>query len=330
MATIKDIAEKAGVSLATVSRVLNYDETLSAAEETKKRVFEAAEELQYKKTIRKKSPAVSVAVVHWYTEKEELEDLYYMSIRLGVEERCQAKGISFLKYVYDDFLEAEKEKMDGIIAVGKFSSTQAEILKDVTSNLVFVDSSPDSETFDAVITNFEKATEKVLDYFFQQGLESIGYIGGRETYRLQEEVMEDPRERTFQDYMKKKKRYDSNLVYTGMFTVQDGQRLMEKLLEEHKDNLPQAVFAANDTMAVGCLRALHEHSIQVPEDISVCGVNDISISKYVYPSLSTVKVYTEVMGETAVDLLLERLNEGREVSKKVEISTALVHRNSSK
>ena len=83
MATIKDIAERAGVSSATVSRVLNFDASLSVADETKKRIFEAAEELDYRKRTSKKYAHQKIAVIHWYTEKEELNDLYYLSIRLG-------------------------------------------------------------------------------------------------------------------------------------------------------------------------------------------------------------------------------------------------------
>ena len=80
----------------------------------------------------------------------------------------------------------------------------------------------------------------------------------------------------------------------------------------------------NDSMAIGCLRALLEEGISVPQRVSIIGVNDISVTKYVFPPLSTVRVYTELMGETAVDLLIERITE-RQVAKKVSLSTQLVH-----
>ncbi|MFD2705698.1 LacI family DNA-binding transcriptional regulator [Salibacterium lacus] len=330
MATIKDIAEKAGVSLATVSRVLNYDESLSVTESTKKKIFEAAEELDYKKGKRKAPASASVAVVHWYTEQEELEDLYYMSIRLGVEERCQTQGIQFVKYVYDDFIRQKPGGTDGIIAVGKFSTEQAEALTGVSPVIVFVDSSPDSEWYDAVTVNFEKAAKKGLQHFLNEGSRRIGYIGGRETYRLASEPIEDARETTFQSFLKERGLYDPALFYVGSFTVGSGRELMESMLEEHRDNLPDAVFSANDTMAVGCLQVLHENGVQVPEEISLISVNDVSISKYMYPPLSTVKVYTEKMGESAVDLIQEQLCGERTVAKKVEIATTLTLRGTSR
>lgn len=87
-------------------------------------------------------------------------------------------------------------------------------------------------------------------------------------------------------------------------------------------------FAGNDQIAIGCLQALNEENIHVPEEVNIIGLNDISVSKYVYPSLSTVKVHTELMGETAVDLLVERI-EGRTIPKKVFIATNLIIRDSS-
>ncbi|MFB5661045.1 LacI family DNA-binding transcriptional regulator [Alteribacillus sp. HJP-4] len=329
MATIKDIAEKAKVSIATVSRVLNYDETLSVAEETKKRIFEAAEDLAYTKKRRRKPSSPTIAIVHWYTEKEELEDLYYMSIRLGVEERCQAEQANFVKYVYDEFLEVDTEKIEGIIAVGKFNAVQAGLLAEKAGYVVFVDSDPDSERFDAVVANFARATEKVLDHFLAGGHERIGFIGGQESYRNENQPIEDAREAAYRTYAKEKGFLNTGLILKGAFSVQEGERLMKRLLTEQAGSLPTAVFVANDTMAVGCLRALHGAGVKVPGEMSLIGVNDVSISKYLFPALSTVKVYTELMGETGVDLLLDRMTNERTISKKVEVATTLVLRDSS-
>ena len=88
MATIKDIAAKAGVSIATVSRVLNFDEAINVSDSTKKKIFEIAEQLDYV-TLRerksKKQDFLNIGIVHWYSDKEELEDPYYLSIRMGIE-----------------------------------------------------------------------------------------------------------------------------------------------------------------------------------------------------------------------------------------------------
>jgi len=325
MATIKDIAEKAGVSIATVSRVLNYDPSLSVSDETRKKIFEAAEALSYKKRSSRKSSPAKIAMLHWYTEKEELDDLYYMSIRIGIENRCQQHDIQVIKCYQSNLDDLRKEGIQGIIAIGKYSSREVEEIAELSRNIVFVDFSPDEERFDSVVVDFKKVTEKVLDYFVENGHTEIGYIGGREAFRDRTDEIEDVREVTFNEYMKSCGLWKEEYLYTGIFSVKDGQKWMKKAIQEHGDKLPTAFFAANDAIAIGCLQALQEENIPVPERVSIIGVNDISVSKYVFPPLSTVKVYTELMGEAAVDALIERI-EGRKVAKKVFIATKLIHR----
>lgn len=329
MATIKDIAERAGVSSATVSRVLNYDASLSVADETKKRVFEAAEELSYRKRSSKKYVDQKIAVVHWYTEKEELNDLYYLSIRLGIEQRCKEIGMSPEVYFFNNIKDIKAAEIEGIIAVGKFSDQQVKELTAINPMVVFVDYSPNEDKYDAIVIDFEKATKKIIDFFLSTDHSKIGFIGGRELLKGQAEPIEDLREKTFQSYLGEKGLYDERFVYVGSFSVEDGYSLMRQAIEELGEDLPTAFFTSSDVMAIGSLRALHESGIAIPERVSIIGINDMSVSKYMYPSLSTVRVYTEIMGETAVDTLLERL-EGRKIAKKIFISTKLVIRQSVK
>jgi LacI family transcriptional regulator len=91
---------------------------------------------------------------------------------------------------------------------------------------------------------------------------------------------------------------------------------------------PTAVFVANDTIAVGCYKAAYELGVKIPDDLSIVGFNDVATAQYMVPPLTTVKLYTEIMGETAVDLLVERLSSKREVSKKITINTKLIVRES--
>jgi LacI family transcriptional regulator len=133
---------------------------------------------------------------------------------------------------------------------------------------------------------------------------------------------------TFKTYLAEKGVLNEAFMYVGSFSVDNGHSLMKKAIHEHGENLPTAFFAANDSLAVGALRALLEEGISVPGRVNIIGVNDISISKYVFPSLSTVKVFTELMGETAVNTLVERI-EGRKIAKKITISTQLIIRDSS-
>ncbi|HLR11223.1 MAG TPA: LacI family DNA-binding transcriptional regulator [Sporosarcina sp.] len=327
MATIKDIAEKAGVSSATVSRVLNYDSTLSVSDETKMKVFAAAEALSYRKKTTRKYIDQKIAIVHWYTEQEELNDLYYLSIRLGIEDRCKELGLTPEVYYFNDIRAMKATEFEGIIAVGKFSDDQVNELKAIHPIIVFVDYCPDEDRYDSIVINFEKATKKILDYFLHTGHQRIGFIGGREYIKGKDQSIEDIREKTYIDYMNEKALFDERYAFISTFSVNEGYRLMQEAIKTLGDDLPTAFFVSSDVMAIGVIRALHEADIAIPERVSLIGINDMSISKHMYPSLSSVRVYTDVMGETAVDTLVERMN-GRRIVKKTFISTKLILRES--
>lgn len=329
MATIKDIAEKAGVSISTVSRVLNYDSTLATSNETKKKIFEVAEELSYDKHINKKKSSNRIAVIRWYTEEEELNDLYYLSIRLGIERKCKQFNYGIVSYTHDNIEQIKNENIQNIIAVGKFSEKQINKFANENSNIVFVDYSPNENIFDSVVTNFELATKNVINHFTEKGHKNIGYIGGTEAFKDKSDYVDDIRGKTFKSYLKKLNLWNEKNVYVGNFSVDDGYNLMKKAIYELGEKLPTAFFVANDTMAIGVLRALSEAAIKVPDRVNIIGVNDISVAQYLNPPLSSVKVYTENMGETAVELLSERIN-GRTIAKKVSLSSKLIIRNSAK
>lgn len=328
MATIKDIAEKAEVSIATVSRILNFDETISVSENTKKKIFEIADELNYvipRKRKNKKQEYKNIGIVHWYSDKEELEDPYYLSIRIGVERKCQEEHIHFTRINKGDKYD-NLERFDGIVAIGKFGDMDIEKFDRLTNNIVFVDSSPDEDKYDSVVIDFRKAVTGALDYLVSLGHKNVIYIGGEEYINGEKDKVTDYRAETYRDYMKDIGNYDSTNMLMGKFSHADGYRLMKEALVKKKNQ--RAFLIASDTMAIGAYKAVIEAGLSIPKDISIFGFNDISTAKYMTPALSTVKVYTDFMGETAVELILERLKNGRSICKKVIIPTKLMIRES--
>ncbi len=332
MATIKDIAEKASVSSATVSRVLNYDATLSVSDDKRKLILEIAEELDYvtprQRMDKKTQSNMRIGLIHWYTIQQELEDPYYMSIRMGVEKQCYEQNIDIIK-VYDphhyDF--SQMTDVSGLIAIGKFSDDEIQRFRGVSPYIVFVDSSPLENEFDSIVIDFEKAVVGVIQYFIDTGHRRIGYIGGREYVGKDKMPLGERREIVFRDYLIKCGLLDSAQIYIGTFVAGSGYELMKRAIEISNE-LPTAFLIANDSMAIGALRALHEASIKVPQQMSIIGFNDIPTSKYTVPPLASVRVHKEFMGETAVDLLLERIQKKRVIAKKIIVPTELILRES--
>lgn len=331
-ATLKDIAKNVGVSLATVSRVLNYDRTLSVSEHTRKQIFEVAEDLNYTKL--KRRPAMpdkqlKIAIVQWYSETKELDDLYYMSIRLGLEKRGEQRHFLTMRTFQND-LNAIDPDVDAIIAIGKFSNQQVAAMARLTPNLVFVDHDQLCHGYDSVVTDFQFAVRQVIDFFWEQGQHRIGLLHGTEwTTDKQMEVV-DQRLRAFKQEMQARDAYDPKLVYGGDYTNQSGYEQMMKAIDDLGDELPSAFFVTNDPMAAGALKALRENHITVPDQVSLIGFNDTTIAKYVFPELSTVHVNTELLGSTAVDMVENRLQTGRTTAERVTVGTELVLRESTK
>ena len=326
MATIKDIANQAGVSIATVSRVLNFDDTLNVTDSTKQRIFEAAEELNYikKKENKIKKSTYKVAIANWYTEKEEVLDPYYLSIRIAIEKKCASENIEVVKL--SPFFTTYIKDVDGIIAIGKFGHMELEKLRTVSESIVFVDSSPQSEVYDSVVCDLKYATINILNFLEGLGHKNIGFVSGVEYVNGGSEIFVDRRVRTYKEEMHTMGIDYNKSLYIGEFTPQSGYELMKKALED-KNNVT-AYIIANDSMAIGAYRAISEAGLKIPEDISVVSYNDNITSQFIVPALTTVKIHMEFMGETAVNLMIEKLKDGREIAKKIVIPTKLIVRDS--
>lgn len=330
MATIKDIAKLANCSIATVSRVLNFDETLRVSDELKQNILKIAEELQYETARqRTKKTKYKLAVVNMYSKQEEIEDPFYLSIRLGVEKEVQGKEIELITlndvdgtYNYDLI-----KHVDGIICIGHYLPQEIQAFEQITEHIVFVNSDPDSKRFDAILFDGENAVSEALDHLYQNGHRQIAYIGVKS---VRESKMMDLAEHRYELVEAKLKAlgvYNPNLIYRGGKTYRDGYLIMKELINQK--TLPTAFFIGNDSMCIGAINAFFDYQIYVPRDISLIGYNDISSAEYISPSLTTVKVYTELMGEMAVTLLLERIN-GRKVPLKIITPTKLIVRDSVK
>ena len=220
--------------------------------------------------------------------------------------------------------------INGLIAIGKFSPAQIQQLEQYSNHLVFVDSDTLSAGHSCVTVDFENAVKKVLKHFINAGFDQIAMIAGQERTSDQARLISDPRLASFQQYLSEKGIFQPEFVKIGSFSSESGYQMMTELINEHKDKLPSAFFISSDALAIGALRALQEHGIHVPQDVSIISFNDTSIAKYIYPSLSTVTVFTEEMGKQALHILNQSLtSEEESIPYMVKLSTKLTIRESS-
>ncbi|KRE48423.1 LacI family DNA-binding transcriptional regulator [Paenibacillus sp. Soil724D2] len=338
MATITDIAKAAEVSIATVSRVLNEDATLSVSKKTKERIINVASELGYK--IQKKIPSKKVkkekmsqiGLLLWCSVEDEREDPYFSMIREGIEKQLKEIGLEFAKVVRmnPQELDNSMDHLDGLIVVGKISEDDLNTVYS-KDNLVFVNNlAPDPQKYDSVISDIESGAEQVMKYLIEIGHTRISFIGGKDYtpnsgFRKGAEEKEI-RFRVYEETMKNYGFFNEELIYLGEWNSASGYELMQKAIQ--KGNLPTVFFIANDPMAFGAMRALHESAIKIPQEVAVVGFDDTELAAYFQPPLTTVKVHAEQMGRTAINLLLEKIK-GREIPLKVMLPTKLIVRESS-
>lgn len=228
----------------------------------------------------------------------------------------------------DEYELVEEEELNGIIAIGKFTLNEIDKLVKMTSNIVFIDSSPNDELYDSVKVNYKLGVRQALDYFVGFGHTEIGFIGERYTLGDNKIPIFDDRLKFFYEYMNEKNLIKEEYIINSNMTAEGGYEAVINYIKSNK-NLPTAFFTANDAIASGVIKGLQECSINVPDDISIIGFNDTIISQYTNPPLTAIRVHIEYLGEVAVELMLEKLR-GRRYSKKVIIPSELILRNSVK
>lgn len=327
MATLKDIAAEAGVSLATVSRVLNDDPTLNVKEETKHRILEIAEKLEYKTSSAKKhltNAVVQHHVLALYSYKQELEinDPYYLSIRHGIETQCERLGIE-LTNCYKNNLLPELKKITGVLIVSKPAPETLRKAAALTDNICLIDFNEPGCAYDSVDIDLAKISKEIIDFFIEHGAKRIGFIGGAD-----EPDRADIREAAFVEYGRLKGVVREQDIYRGDFSSASGYELAKKMLA--KGDYPSALFVASDSIAIGVLRSIHEHGLKIPQDIALISVNDIPTARFTFPPLSTVRIHSEMMGIQGVNLLLEKFRDGRALPLQVYVPSKLKLRETTK
>jgi len=350
MVTIKEIAKAVGVSSTTVSRVLNYDPALSISAAKRQAIIETAEALNYA-TPRNRNrgngnvaaylsapatPLSRLAIVHFLEPYDELADPYYVGVRFGIENRCRAHGTEIVKIFHSDTLPdpALLESVSGVIVVGKQSDNEIAWLADHCRHVVFADFDPQSDTMDCVHPDVGFATRKILNELNAMGYQRIAFIGSYEHLNGETQPFGERRCKAYIDWQKERGRFDPALLVLGEscdsgqnLRLETGYMLAKQVLQLKP--LPDVIITANDNMAIGTYRAMAEAGLRVLDDIAVVSFNDIPVAQFLTPPLSTMKIHGEHIGETAVDLLVERLA-GRDYTKNVTIATEMIWRESSR
>ncbi|MGC8902314.1 MAG: LacI family DNA-binding transcriptional regulator [Fervidobacterium sp.] len=330
MATIKDVAKKAGVSVSTVSYVLNNTGKIS--QKTKEKVLQAAAELNYipntfAKRLKKQQYDLVALIVH------EIKGPFYDALVRGVQDVLHSFGYNLLIYCT---LENRKEDVDKFLRTGIVGGflvltpavKNENLLKWANEfKIVTLDRTLKDPRIKSVRINNEKGAYEVVKYLYSFGHRIIGFVKGSS-----DSLDARERFRGFSMAMNELKlEIDEKYILEGDFTEESGYEAIRNFLKKHgKKQLPTAFFCANDEMAIGALKAFKEYGITVPDDISIVGFDDIELSSYVHPTLTTVRRPMYQLGSIAAHMLLSLMADKEEGLSNVVLDVELVPRESTK
>jgi LacI family transcriptional regulator len=325
--TIMDIAAEAGVSYATVSRVVNNHTYVKL--ETRERVLQAMSRLGYvvnrqaRSLAGGKSQVIGLLVPH-------LCSGYIGEIIRGIDAEVGLAGYDLVLYTTNrpeaesTFIAKLAQGMiDGLLLVlPRNPAAFLETLRQRQFPFVLIDHQGIDDQDPAVrATNWQGAFN-ATEYLIKLGHKRIGFITGAMNLGCARDRLAG-----YQAALKiHHTPFDQGLVYEGDFYQPNGYTGAKRLLENPVR--PTAIFASNDVMAMGVMEAVREHGLRVPQDVSVMGFDDIPQAAQLHPALTTVRQPLEQMGRVATQMLLDLLSHPDAQQKRVELPTELIIRDS--
>ncbi|MEJ1128583.1 LacI family DNA-binding transcriptional regulator [Variovorax sp. CCNWLW225] len=326
MATIKDVALRAGVSVTTVSHVVNDTRHVSA--KGRERVEQAIRELGYVPNAMARSLKSNTTSTLGMLIPNSSNPYFAEIVRI-VEDRCFGAGYTLVLCNTDDeprrqsvYLQVLAERrIDGLIVVSTGAGDDDSLvtqLHGLRIPTVLVDREIADPACDLVETAHMQGGLLAVRHLLSLGHKRIACIGGPVGVMPSEQRIEGWRMALAEAGAAPNA---DALLWRGGFTSQGGYEAMHAILRT--EHAPSAVFVCNDLMAIGALRAAHESGVHVPDDLSIVGFDDIELSAYTSPPLTTVAQPKERIGALAVDMLLERVGGKRRDARKVVLQPEL-------
>jgi LacI family transcriptional regulator len=334
--TIRDVAQRAQVSTATVSFVLNNNPNEVISEKVKKRVLEAAAALSYHPSATaaglKRKHTHNVGLI-FYKEDDAIANQFYSYVVQGAVKEAVERDynllFSFMGSAYTGFNDLPKvireRNVEGVLFI---RHTLPRMIKDLQSfglPIVAIDNSPRIKGIDSLQIDNRLGAGLAAAHLVELGHRRLAFLGPVEPPPSIEERAEGFAERATSFGAS-----NPQVISAGEFTFDAAYTATLKALKARVRSkpLPTAIFCANDLMAAGALRAAREAELQVPHDLSVIGFDDIAMSRYTDPPLTTIGVVKEHLGRRAMGLLIERI-QGSTVKAVAEMApVSLVARSS--
>lgn len=316
MSSMKDVAKLAGVSPSTVSRVINQN--IPVGEQTKARVNEAIRKLHYKPNLLAKGLRVRSGHVIGLVVPEFIPLHAFANIIKYVEECAHQYDFNLILGNHHDNPDIEEQFIDSLIRRSVdgiiFSRVSDEsrvlrILHERNIPIVVIDRVLEDESVPRVVLNNSRAGELAAEHLVSLGHRQIACISGPLNIGLCRERIKGFKHVLMEHGIE----FSDDLIFEGDFKLEGGMTGVDVLLRNHKDIT--GIWAHNDLMAAGVLKELHKRAVNVPDDMSIIGMDDVSLASIVTPALTTIKQPFKEMSGKAVEMIM-RQKEGESLSDK--------------
>lgn len=340
--TLKDVAKKAGVSIATASRIINNVTSDRKGSKNSENVWKAVNELGYipnetaRELINRKkgiaSDEIKIGCI-MASYQETYTDPFYGKVLRGIQKSAADNGcrVEYICALEDTSSEEiinsilNQKDVDGIIAMGRFSEKIFRDLKKI-KNIIYVGLNHINRQFDEVICDSYECAYEAVKYLISLGNRKIGYIG-IVPYKEESQIVNEHR---FNGYAKALFDYnlelDHSIIRNCKLSLNSSYEAALSLVSEKQ--LPTALFCANDICALGAIRAITEKSLRVPEDIAVIGIDNIEMAEYSKPLLTTIDINKRELGEWGVKILLDKIKTKRKTQVRVTMQFQMIVRES--
>ena len=333
--TLKEIAKEAGVSVSTVSRVINRKGPHVARPELQNRIWEIVSRTGYvpnenalnlKKSAKSETLSTPQSIACLFARTpESINDPFFAQLARSVESAAFKEGY----YVQYSLTEVDVKKphtlhslldqnIRGVVVLGRCSHELLQYLKQCFRFVSYVGLNPPEAQHDQIICDGQEVSKAAVDYLVELGHRNIAYIG------------ETSNENRFAGYLQSLREhdipFDPRYVADVPLSTENGYHGARALLEQCRG--VTAVLCANDVTAIGAMRAMRELGIRIPQDISIMGIDDIDMAQYMTTKLTTVHIPVEEMGQMATKVLLDRINGGHTIHMKVSMPFYIVERES--
>ncbi len=329
-ATAAKVAELAGISRTTVSFVLNNVPGIKISEETRQRVLDAARELNYHPDANARRMVTGqtrmIGFVLRQSPDQAFSDHFFPQVLHGMSQAATAQGFHLLFEVIPPedhrnvYMQLINERhVDGIVLSGP-RSDDTELLPayEQGANIVLLGQIPGNNIPFADVNNIGGA-RTATKHLISMGHTRIGIVTNAPlAYTASTDRLTGYQEALAEAGIP----YEEPLVQVGNFTTESGCLAMRELLA--MPERPTAVFVASDTVALGALQAIHQAGLRAPEDMAVCGFDDIPLAKYITPSLTTIQLPAYGLGWAAAEMLIRMISKDEIKNPYVILNTELV------